>query len=122
MSAMNVIMMEKSDFDKLVGQIEVIAEHIRKNETAKIQDRAERWLSGEEVMGILGASPRTLQRYRSTGRIPYYKIGKKCLYRLSDVERALEMCSIDAGEESPDGLRRQYLVRTGRMPEISKNT
>ena len=43
---MNVIMMEKSDFDKLVGQIEVIAEHIRKNETAKIQDRAERWLSG----------------------------------------------------------------------------
>lgn len=119
---MNVIMMEKSDFDKLIGQIEVIAEHIRNSEKAKSQDRTERWLSGEETMDILGVSSRTLQRYRSTGRIPYYKMGRKCLYRLSDVERALETCSIDAGEESPDGLRRQYLVRTGKMSEISKNT
>ena len=119
---MNVIMMEKSDFDKLVGRIEEIAEHIRKNDKAKLQDRTERWLSGEEAMDILGISPRTLQRYRDTGRIPFYKIGKKCRYRLSDVERALETCSIDAGEESPDGLRRQYLVRTGKMSEISKNT
>ena len=119
---MNVIMMEKSDFDNLVGRIEAIAEHIRKSEKAKSQDRTERWLSSEEAMDILGVSPRTLQRYRDTGRIPFYKIGKNCRYRLSDVERALEMCSIDAGEESPDGLRRQYLVRTGKMSEISKDT
>ena len=121
-SEMNVIMMEKSDFDKLVGRIEAIAEHIRKSEKVKSQDQTERWLSSEEAMDILGVSPRTLQRYRVTGRIPFYKIGKNCRYRLSDVERALEMCSIDAGEKSPDGLRRQYLVRTGKISEISKDT
>ena len=75
---MNVIMMEKSDFDKLVGRIEAIAEHIRKSEKVKSQDRTERWLSSEEAMDILGVSPRTLQRYRDTGRIPFYKSGKNC--------------------------------------------
>ena len=65
--------MEKSDFDKLVGRIEAIAEHIRKSEKVKSQDQTERWLSSEEAMDILGVSPRTLQRYRDTGRIPLWR-------------------------------------------------
>ena len=119
---MNVIMMEKSDFDRLVGRIEEIAEHIRKDGMKKSPDRTERWISGAEATDILGISPRTLQRYRSSGLIPFSKIGKTCRYRLSDVERALEMCRINGIAESPDGLRRQYLVRTGKMPEVSKKT
>lgn len=119
---MNLIMMEKSDFDKLIGRIAEIAEHIRKSENAKSPDRADRWLSGKEAMDILGVSPRTLQRYRDTGLIPFSKLGKKCRYRLSDVERVLDIYRIDGREENPDGLRRQYLVRTGKMPGISKKT
>ncbi|MGN0036927.1 MAG: helix-turn-helix domain-containing protein [Bacteroidaceae bacterium] len=119
---MNVIMMEKSDFDRLVGRIEEIAEHICKSEKEKSSDRTDRWLSGTEAMDILGVSPRTLQRYRSTGRIPFSKIGKRCRYRLSDVERALDKYRINDKEESPDELHRQYLIRTGKMPEVSKET
>lgn len=119
---MDLIMMEKSDFDRLIGRIDGIAEHIRKSENAKSPNPADRWLSGKEATDILGVSPRTLQRYRDTGLIPFSKLGKKCRYRLSDVERVPDMCRIDGREENPDGLRRQYLVRTGKMPEISKKT
>ena len=119
---MNVIMMEKSDYDRLAGQIEEIAEHIRKSGSAKSPGTADRWISNREAMGILGVSSRTLQRYRDTGRIPFFKMGRNCRYRLSDVERALEKYRINGREETPDGLRRQYLVRTGQMPEKSKET
>ncbi len=107
-----MIIMEKSDFDRLVGRIEEIAEHIRKSENKKLSGNKERWISNREAMDILGVSSRTLQRYRNSGRIPYFIIGKKCRYRRSDVEQALETCMVSGAEEKPDGLRRQYLVRT----------
>ena len=77
---MNVIMMEKSDYDRLVGQIEEIAEHIRKNDRAKAPGTEDRWISNREAMDILGVSSRTLQRYRDTGRIPFFKIQKKLVF------------------------------------------
>ncbi|WP_282196872.1 helix-turn-helix domain-containing protein [Alistipes finegoldii] len=112
---MDMIMIEKSDFDKLIGRIEEIAEHIRKSENKRLSVDAERWISNREAMDILGVSPRTLQRYRDSGCIPFSKIGRNCRYRLSDIERALEMYMIDGTAAKPDVLHRQYLIRTRKM-------
>lgn len=112
---MDMIMIEKSDFDMLVGRIEEIAEHIRKSENEKLSCDTERWISNKEAMDILGVSPRTLQRYRDNGCIPFSKIGRNCRYRLSDIERVLEMYMIDETEVKPDGLHKQYLIRTGKL-------
>lgn len=119
---MDLIMIEKSDFDRLVGNIEKIAEHIRKSESKKSSGDAERWISNKEAMEMLGISPRTLQRYRDNGCIPFSKIGKNCRYRLSDIERALEAHRIDEAEEKPEGLHRQYLVRTRKAEKRQKKT
>lgn len=115
-------MIEKSDFDKLVGRIEEIAEHIRKSENKILFVDAERWISNREAMDILGVSPRTLQRYRDSGCIPFSKIGRNCRYRLSDIERALEMYMIDGTAAKPDGLHRQYLIRTRKMDTRPEKT
>lgn len=119
---MDIIMIEKSDFDKLAGRIEEIAEHIRRSEGGKPSGDTERWISNKEAMEILGVSPRTLQRYRDCGCIPFSKIGRNCRYRLSDIERALETHRIDGREEKPDGLRRQYLIRTRNAENRQKKT
>lgn len=119
---MEVILIEKSDFDRLVGHIEKIAEHIRKSESGKSSGGSERWISGMEAMEILGVSPRTLQRYRDSGRIPFSKIGKNCRYRLSDIEHVLEAHRIDGTEEKTDGLHRQYLVRMGKAEKRQRKT
>lgn len=117
-----MILIEKSDFDLLVGRIEEIAEHIRKNEGKEASRGTERWISNREAMEILGVSPRTLQRYRDSGCIPFSKIGKNCRYRLSDIERVLEAHRIDGMEEKPEGLNRQYLIRTRKAENRRKKT
>ncbi len=119
---MEVILIEKPDFDRLVGHIEKIAEHIRKSDSGKTSGDTERWISNKEAMGMLGVSPRTLQRYRDSGCIPFSKIGKNCRYRLSDIERVLEAHMIDGTKERPDDLRRQYLVRTRKAENRQKKT
>ena len=42
--------------------------------------------SSEEVAGLLGVTTGTLAVYRSTGRIGFIKVGRRCLYRWKDIE------------------------------------
>ncbi len=52
----------------------------------------ERYLTDREVAQILKVSRRTLQEYRNEGVLPYILLGRKELYRESDLERVLESC------------------------------
>ena len=50
----------------------------------------ERFLTDQEVSDSLKVSRRTLQDYRTTGKIPYIQLGGKVLYRESDIQKLLE--------------------------------
>ncbi len=50
----------------------------------------ELFLSDPEVSDRLKVSRRTLQDYRTTGKIPYIQLGGKVLYRESDIQKLLE--------------------------------
>lgn len=50
----------------------------------------ERFLTDQEVSDRLKVSRRTLQDYRTTGKIPYIQLGGKVLYRESDIQKMLE--------------------------------
>ncbi len=50
----------------------------------------EHYLTDKEVSVKLRVSRRTLQDYRDQGRIPYYQLGGKVLYRESDIQRVLD--------------------------------
>ena len=52
------------------------------------QDK-EKWLGNEDVCSLLHISLRTLQSYRDNGILPYSQIGRKCYYRVSDVEQLI---------------------------------
>lgn len=52
--------------------------------------RGERFLTDEELSGILRVSRRTLQEYRTFGVIPYYLLQGKVLYKESDIQKMLE--------------------------------
>ncbi len=56
----------------------------------------ERYLTDSEVSARLKVSRRTLQDYRNEGRIPYYQLGGKILYRESDIQRLLDKGYRDA--------------------------
>ncbi|WP_115616151.1 helix-turn-helix domain-containing protein [Chromobacterium vaccinii] len=53
-----------------------------------LSDSKDRLLSRPEAATWLGLSPYTLNEWASTGRygLRYYRIGRKCMYRLSDLQ------------------------------------
>lgn len=50
----------------------------------------ERFLTDAEVSERLKVSRRTLQEYRTNGKIPYIQLGGKTLYRESDIQKLLD--------------------------------
>ena len=58
--------------------------------TPKPTFKGERFLTDEELSGILRISRRTLQEYRTLGVIPYYLLQGKVLYKESDIHKMLE--------------------------------
>lgn len=60
----------------------------------------ERWLTNEEACKRLNRSPRTLQDYRTKGKIPYARVaGGKVSYRERDVDALLENAMVRKGKE-----------------------
>jgi excisionase family DNA binding protein len=49
----------------------------------------EQYLTDREVSKFLKISRRCLQDYRTEGKIPFYRIGGKILYRAGDIEHFL---------------------------------
>lgn len=56
----------------------------------------ERYMTDTELAKYLKLTKRTLQEYRNSGRIPFYQLGGKILYRESDIEKLLSDNRIEA--------------------------
>lgn len=71
-------------FDQMLEKLEVVLMNY------KPTLNGEHFLTDVEVAERLKISRRTLQQYRSEGRVPYFKFGGKSLYRESDIQRIME--------------------------------
>ena len=58
--------------------------HLKKNNNSI---DGEQLMDNQDVLHMLKISNRSLQRYRSIGRLPYYTISGKIYYKLSDVHQ-----------------------------------
>jgi excisionase family DNA binding protein len=52
--------------------------------------KEEEWLSTPDACRVLGISVRTMFTYRSKGIVPFYRLGGKIIFRLSDLRAALK--------------------------------
>jgi excisionase family DNA binding protein len=76
----------KSFFLSLERMLDGI-EHLVENSKPSLN--GERYLTDKEVSERLKISRRTLQDYRTEGKITYYQLGGKILYKESDIEKML---------------------------------
>ena len=53
--------------------------------TDNVLDDNEKLLDNQDLAFLLKVSFRTLQRYRVSGQLPYFTIGKKTSYRANDI-------------------------------------
>jgi hypothetical protein len=83
---MEVITMESEVFRQIMAKLD----QLLKTTAAKAESHPE-WLTGKEVMKILGVTSRTLQKYRDTGILDFSQVSrKKILYKRADVMQFLE--------------------------------
>lgn len=99
MEEMNVITKENGKvtaffkvLDRILDNAEALAESF------KPVLNGEHYLTDQDVSERLHISKRTLQEYRTTGKIPYILLGGKVLYKQSDIEQMLEKAYCRAWE------------------------
>ena len=90
------MLLDKEYFDswmqRILGQLERIEKKCVPDEEERpsILPDGDRFLDNFDLCRMLNVSKRTLQRYRSSGELPYEMLHHKTLYRESDVLRFIE--------------------------------
>ena len=70
---------------RVVDRLDILGEAVRKQQNKLNAFDGEELFDNQDLMELLKISPRSLQRYRSSGRLPYYTISGKLYYKNSDV-------------------------------------
>lgn len=65
-------------------------EQVRILKEKKVSAFREKWMTGKEVMMVLGISRRTLQKLRDKGVLPFVRLFGKFYYKVKDVYAMLE--------------------------------
>ena len=85
---MEVVTIEKRTFSYVCERFTEFAKRMESLCNTHTQ-KVENWLDSQEVCLLSGFSKRTLQYYRSCGRLAYSQIGSKIYYKSSDIERII---------------------------------
>lgn len=76
--------------NRIVERFDLLDELVKtKNDRLDVVD-GEELLDNQDLLLFLKISLRTLQRYRTNGSLPYYRISGKIYYKRSDVEQLVK--------------------------------
>ena len=87
---MEVIVTSKKDLQRIVNASVEAATAKVISQVQPVASGLKEWLTNREAMDFLGLSKTSLQRYRSSGRLPFSKIGGNIYYKYSDLVAVLE--------------------------------
>jgi protein tyrosine phosphatase len=73
--------------ERILERIEMLNKKIEKLNNTKNQLNGDNLLDNQDLCLLLKVSKRTLQRYRSSGILPYKRIQQKTYYLESDVHK-----------------------------------
>ncbi len=107
---MEVITMESKAFKEITSKIDKINDYICKNEDKDKPDikSEEIILESDDVCFLLDICSRTLFRLRKNLSLPYKYEGKKCVYKLSDVEKLIRKKLVTTKIKSTEELYKKY--------------
>lgn len=85
---MNIDRMEfMAWMERIMTRFDLLQEEIKAFRQQHSIIDGEELLDNQDLLQLLKISHRSLQRYRSTGKLPYYTISGKLYYKLSDVHQ-----------------------------------
>ncbi len=72
---------------RIMERFDVLSDQLSSNNKQLNAIDGEELLDNQDVLQKLKISSRSLQRYRSSGKLPYFTISGKLYYKLSDVNQ-----------------------------------
>ncbi|MCK0125243.1 helix-turn-helix domain-containing protein [Gelidibacter sp. F2691] len=73
--------------ERIMDRFDILGENIDDVQKKRNSIDGEELLDNQDLLQMLKISNRSLQRYRSIGKLPYYTISGKLYYKLSDVHQ-----------------------------------
>ena len=73
--------------ERIMDRLDIRGNHIDDLQKKRNSIDGEELLDNQDLLQMLKISNRSLQRYRSIGKLPYYTISGKLYYKLSDVHQ-----------------------------------
>ncbi|MGK6342547.1 helix-turn-helix domain-containing protein [Chryseobacterium sp. DT-3] len=73
--------------ERIMDRFDLISESVREIKKNRNAIDGEELLDNQDLLQMLKISNRSLQRYRSEGKLLYYTISGKLYYKLSDVHQ-----------------------------------
>lgn len=73
--------------ERIMDRFDILGDHIEDIQKKRSSIDGEELLDNQDLLQMLKISNRSLQRYRSIGKLPYYTISGKLYYKLSDVHQ-----------------------------------
>lgn len=86
---MDIVPIESKTFGQIKERFEDFSRQV-KTLCGNGRDR-DKWLDNDEVCELLQISRRTLQSYRDNGILLYSQIGRKCYYKVVDIENLINL-------------------------------
>ncbi|MYY43958.1 helix-turn-helix domain-containing protein [Elizabethkingia anophelis] len=82
---------DRSEFiawmQRIIERLNVIDDYIKEQKNSRVSIDGEELLDNQDLLFMLKVSGRSLQRYRASGRLPFYTISGKIYYKTSDVHQ-----------------------------------
>lgn len=73
--------------ERIMDRFDILGQHMDDVQKQRNSIDGEELLDNQDLLQMLKISNRSLQRYRSIGKLPYYTISGKLYYKLSDVHQ-----------------------------------
>jgi len=73
--------------ERIMERFDILKEYIIDIQKERNNIEDEELLDNQDLLQLLKISHRSLQRYRSSGKLPYYTISGKLYYKVSDVHQ-----------------------------------
>lgn len=112
---MDIITIESGIWKELkdrIGKIERFVEEATRPVTFKDD---ELWVDNSQALRLLCVTRRTLQKYRSDGKLEYSRFGRQIRYRLSDIERFAGITMHPLSQKNLMAIRRECVEQNRQI-------
>ena len=108
---MDVITIESGLWQELTNRIKKIERYVEESTKPVTYEDDELWVDNSQAIRLLCVSGRTLQQYRSDGKLEYKRFGKMVWYRLSDIEAFAGITMRPLSQRNLIAIRRECIEK-----------